>query len=820
MQYPKVLAAMAICLAALPSFALDITTQRYGQERTAANLQETVLNHATVTPNGFGRLGTFAVDGIVFAHPLYMQGLRVNGGTYNVLFVATMRNVVYAFDADHPGTAPLWKRDFRTATSTVVTSQWPAQIGAEMGIMSTPVIDAATGEMYLTSYATEGGRNVYRLRALNLLTGADSKPPVILEPTQNGRQLDHPRNYQRAGLAMAGNQLWIAFGGNSLDTRAYTGWVLSYDKTNLQQTGQFRTSVYDGATIWQGGGAPSVDADGNVYLITANGWGPGASSYDGVNNFAQSLLKMGPTASTLIDSFTPAKQPVFDALDQDFSTNTPVLIPGTDLVTASSKVSDLYVTRRSNLGKQTANDTGLVQKWRVGTAVVGDGVFNEGSRVVGTVYWNRVGAPPLFYVWPGRDQLRMYSFDGQKFSANAVVTGTVTGAGEPGIAMSLSANGGESGTGILWTSRTTRGASAMNLPSILEAWNAENPTQQLWSSATNNARDGVGSAAKFVIPTVANGRVYLPTQNGTVLVYGLVPDFALAPADVAVTVGAGDMASTTLTLNGINGFAGKASLSVSGLPNGVTASFSAGSLTAGGQAQLRLSALPSAVAGTFPIAVTATSAGSTRASLLQLKIVGAASNDFTLNTASSSLTINPGATGSVNVLVGATAGFTGPVSLSVVGAPAGVTATLAPATVTNSGTSALAVTVAGTVPLGTVTSIVVSGTSGTRRHATAVTLNVGTGTGGGGSNPTPPVAPSTLTATAAAPNSTGASVALYWKDNASNESTYLIERSTVQAFTSNVTVIAMPPNTTQLVDSGATPSTLYYYRVRASNDGG
>ena len=808
-----------LTLSSTVSHALDITTQRYDQNRTAANLQETVLGKSAVQGGSFGKQGAYAVDGLIFAHPLYKQGVQVGAGTYNVLFVATMRNVIYAFDADRPGSAPLWKRDLRTTQSTSVTSYWPAQIGAEMGIMSTPVIDASTGEMFFTSYAQEGNRSVYRLYAVNIRTGADTKPPVIIEPTQSGRQLDHPRNYQRAGLALAGQQVWIAFGGNALDTRPYTGWILSYDKTSLQRTGQMRTSVFDGATIWQGGGAPPVDANGNIYLLTANGWGPGASSYDGVSNFAQTMLKLGPTASTLIDHFTPAKQPVWDVLDQDFSTNTPVLIPGTDLVTAASKVSDIFVARTGNLGRQTPDNRFLVQSWRVGTAVIGDGAFNEGSRVVGTVYWNRTGAAPLYYVWPGRDRLRMYSFDGQRFSANAVVTGNVTGAGEPGIAMSLSANGSVPGSGVLWASRTTVGASAMNLPSVLEAYDAENPSQRLWSSADNVNRDGVGSAAKFVIPTVANGRVYLPTQNGTVLVYGLLPDIGLASSTSSVTATAGDSASLALGVSGLNGFSGAVRLSASA-PSGINATFSQASLATGGSSTVYLSVAPTVAAGSYPVTLTATSAGLVRSTVVTVRVAAASGASFSLGSGIGSITVNPGANGTVTVQVGAVGGFTAPVALSVSGLPAGVTADFLPASISGAGTSVLTVRVAATAALGGQSAIVIGGTSGALVRQTVVNLNIGTS-----ATPTPPptatapAAPGALAAIAAAPNSTGASVSLRWTDNSTNETSFVIQRSTSADFSTDPVQLLVSANATTTIDSQAAPSTMHYYRVRASNNG-
>ena len=103
---------------------VDVLTANYDNNRTNANLGEFVLNKANVNPTQFGKLYTLAVDGDVYAQPLYKRGVDVAGGARNILFVASMNNSVYAFDADATSsTAAIWKRNFGVAVDPNLFSQ-------------------------------------------------------------------------------------------------------------------------------------------------------------------------------------------------------------------------------------------------------------------------------------------------------------------------------------------------------------------------------------------------------------------------------------------------------------------------------------------------------------------------------------------------------------------------------------------------------------------------------------------------------------------------------------------------------------------------
>lgn len=111
---------------------------------------------------------------------------------------------------------------------------------------------------------------------------------------------------------------------------------MTYDMTTLAQTGVLVTATGNGGGIWQSGGAPAVDAAGNVYYLTGNGTGQAS---DGVNNFQESLLKLTYSAGIqMSDWYTAADWSVLDQYDLDLTCNEPMLVPGTDLITFGGKV--------------------------------------------------------------------------------------------------------------------------------------------------------------------------------------------------------------------------------------------------------------------------------------------------------------------------------------------------------------------------------------------------------------------------------------------------------------------------------------------------
>ena len=514
------------------AFALNAAV--YGQQAvlqrgydaglSGANLTETKLTASNVNPSTFGLLQTLPVDDRIYAQPLYVPNVSTTKGTHNVLYVATMSDSLYAFDADVGGD-PLWSVNFASSVGAVPVQFANFIFGGNtnlvgnLGILSTPVIDPTTNIMYLVACTLEGGTMVYRLHAVNIKDGTEPYPNVVIHGSYHGVAFDAAHQTQRVSLTLTGNQVVFAFGAveeESDDKAGYAGWVMSYNKQTLAQSGAFAT-VTSGSTlgggVWQSGRAPVVDGSGFVYVFTGNGFVDG---YDGVNNFSETALKLDPTNGlALVDWFTPNNWSTMDSGDKDLSSSGPLLIPGTNLLAGGGKTGVLYVLNTSNLGHYSSSDSSVVQEETIGAS----------SLRGGPVFWQRTNANggPYLYDWASSDGVKAYQFLGTSFAASPSSSGSGSQI-YPGGILTLSANGQQQGTGVLWATAAVSGNvySDPTDPGVLYAFDADNVGTQLYSSLTNSARDNYGNFAKLVPPLVANGKVYVATFSDQVAVYGLL----------------------------------------------------------------------------------------------------------------------------------------------------------------------------------------------------------------------------------------------------------------------------------------------------------
>ena len=205
--------------------AVDVLTQHNDQWRTGSNRSETILTAAAVSSANFGKLYTYMVHGYVYAQPLYVSGLPLPGGKRNLLFVATMEDDVYAFDADTNVT--YWHKQFTGGPITPVpiadiAGRSDLNIHGNVGILSTPVIDKASSTIYLlartkdTSYATY----FQTLHALDLVTGSEKfGGPVTIHPPGFNTKTQN----QRPGLALANGQIHVCWGSHE-DILPYNGF--------------------------------------------------------------------------------------------------------------------------------------------------------------------------------------------------------------------------------------------------------------------------------------------------------------------------------------------------------------------------------------------------------------------------------------------------------------------------------------------------------------------------------------------------------------------------------------------------------------------
>jgi Bacterial Ig-like domain (group 3) len=515
-----------VVLVALPGRApADVLTQHNDLARTGATLSETLLTPRNVDGRRFGKLFARTVNGELYAQPLYMAAVPLSSGTRNLVFLASMHNVVYAFDADDPATsAPLW-----TATLEPPVPLPDANIGSacgtyrdiavEIGILSTPVIDAARQLLYVVTFSTDGSSYSHHLHALSVLDGSEQLAgPVALAASVPGSgdgsvagSVAFQSRYenQRAALSLSNDTIYIAF-ASYCDSGPYHGWVLAYDASNLSQSAAYNATA-DGSEggIWQSGEGLSADASGNIYLSVGNG------SFDfntGGIDLGEGFTRLSASLQVQ-DWFVPFDYVTLNQRDLDLGSTGLLLVPGSTQVIGGGKSGVLYVADGSNLGHLHASDNNQITQFFQLTP--SGGIYGS------PVYWSGPSGPTV-YVWGVNDALKAFHFDGTKLVTPPAAQNAVEAPKQPGGILSVSANGVSDG--VLWSNMST-GASANQqvVPGVLRAFNAADVSQQLWTSQDQPARDSSGSFAKFCAPTVAAGKVYLSTFSNQMVAYGLLP---------------------------------------------------------------------------------------------------------------------------------------------------------------------------------------------------------------------------------------------------------------------------------------------------------
>lgn len=487
------------------SAQVNVLTQHNNLARTGANLHETVLNPGSVNEKQFGMIFRHVVDDQVYGQPLVLTNVRMGGGTHDVVYVTTVNNSVYAFDAnDAHALAPLWHVNFGSPANVNDGNFGCTDINGNMGIIGTPVIDAKAGTLYVVALARVRGAFVQRLHALDVASGVDlpDSPVPIAAPGFDALQQN-----QRPALALANGQVYVGYSSHC-DKDPYHGFLMAYDAGSLYRTAVFNTtpSGMEGS-IWQSGQAPAVDNDGNLYVVTGNG------SWDGKTNFGESFLKLSPQLK-LLDWFTPVDHNHLDAVDADVDSSGAMLVPGTHEVMDGGKQGVLYLTNTDHLGHLG----GDIQHFQA-----------TGSHLHSIVYWQSAKTGRVIYMWGQRDHLRAYRFDGEKLNPSPFQIRPEANHGHHGGMLSLSANGEKDG--IVWAAIHATGDSwHESRPGILHAYEADNILHELWNSLEIPARDDCGNYSKMAPPTIANGKVYLAsfgdrnTGSGQLCVYGLLPN--------------------------------------------------------------------------------------------------------------------------------------------------------------------------------------------------------------------------------------------------------------------------------------------------------
>ena len=516
---------------------VNVLTYHNNNARSGANLQETLLTWNNVAAGTFGKLFTLPVDGVVYAQPLYMSGLTINGAVHNVVFVATENNSVYAFDGDVGG-APLWHVNFNYGPPGVTVTPVPdadiscTNLSPQVGITSAPVIDPKAKVLYTVAKSKEVSSSAtnyfHRLHGVDIHTGKEVFPQVAItasvpgtcgSPANGTIVFDPLIQHQRAALLLLKGVVYIV-SASHCDLGDYYGWLLGYNTSTQQQVATLNLAPDTPgkecrAGVWQGGGGPAADNEGNVYVLTGNG---AFNANKGGQSYGDSALRLSTNANgavSVADYFTPSEQKTLNDMDLDFAGSGAAVIlpsqpgPTPDLMVAAGKIGTIYLINRNKMGKFNAKEDQVVQSI---PGAVGDGT----DAYSPPVYFNS-----RVYYAASRDTLKAFKLDGGLLETTPIaVSATTFGYLGAGLSISSAPHGGN---GIVWALNGTQ------YPGVLHAYNANTLEELYNSSQAANKADEYGQGVKLSIPTVANGKVYVGTQKN-VTVFGLLnPPTATTP---------------------------------------------------------------------------------------------------------------------------------------------------------------------------------------------------------------------------------------------------------------------------------------------------
>jgi hypothetical protein len=473
--------------------------------RTGNNPNETILSPANVRAGLFGKQFSHSTVGQVEAQPLYVPALNIGGQTHNAIFVATMNSMVYAFDADGAaGTNanPLWTANLGPAS--------PAGTGGggdsyEQGIAGTPVIDTGSKTMYVVTKDGSGSAAAFQLHALDITSGSEKLGgPVTISASFTGTKggvsgtvaLTSPQQYQRVALLELNGIIYIGIGGLDGDTAPCRGFVLGYNATSLQQVSAMTTApdagsgsqtAFAGSSIWMAGAGLTTDG---TFIYAATGNGDFDASSSGGKDYGDSVIKLQPSTLSVVDYFAPSNQQNLSNADLDLGTGCPMVVPGTTnpYLVQTSKNGTVFVLRRSSLGQFHATDQ-TVQDLNTGGSFWSSPAYWNGN-----VYFATEGGPLAGYKLSSIGLGAAFGSTSESFAHTSP---------------SISSNGNTNA--IVWEIEN-------NSSAVLCAYQATN-MQLLYKAGSS---DSAGSFVKFGVPTIANGKVYVPCQNG-VYAYGLIP---------------------------------------------------------------------------------------------------------------------------------------------------------------------------------------------------------------------------------------------------------------------------------------------------------
>jgi outer membrane protein assembly factor BamB len=525
---------------------MNVEMRSYNPARTGSNVSETTLTPRAVGANimvkrfslHFADNPALKDDPRLEAQPLYVSGLNMSDGkVHDVVYVCTMANNVWAFDAKDG--QPIWAHPTNLGKPITPTPKphpgFPAAteidlwgVNERWGILSTPVLDASTKKMYAVCWTSLDGslaKAVYELHEVDLVTGKALRKIEIAATAPQQQVIGKPlatfvpsKQKQRASLLLgavgvpAKPTVFIGFGMTHEERDPTHGWLLAYDVATLQQTGAWCTTPGGtGSGIWQAGHGPALDDNGDIYLMTGN-YGVedahGSTLPPTAADLPESFVKLHYTAPAgaatgklePVAWFTPfidsVRNPngVDDFQDYDLGSAGPVFLTGLNLVIGAGKDGVLFVLPKDTAAFGKGSDYGRLKQppifftyfpgFGVDASVIAnlDKLFDGKThhQHCSPAFWDGSNGPALF-TWGENECLRSWKIDATGVvtfvgkSAEVASAGAAGRGGMPGGILTVSSNAKTPNTGIVWATVPLQGdANKFVVEGILRAYDASN----------------------------------------------------------------------------------------------------------------------------------------------------------------------------------------------------------------------------------------------------------------------------------------------------------------------------------------------------------
>ncbi len=500
-----------------------VTTYHYDNYRTGWNQKETALTPANVASSSFGLLQTVPLDDQVDAQPLVVPGVLItagaNQGTHDVVYVATEGNTVYAIDI-HNRTVLLSANFGRPVSYPLGCSN----NGPNVGITSTPVIDLSSKTLYVMIYTQDQAGPAYRLHALDLGSLTDKVKPQVVSASHtltDGTTYTFNATYQRQrpALLLANGSVYAGFGSFcDFSPDVTRGWLLGWTAGSMkpfpanQLIDQQVTSRGDPfylSSIWMAGYGLAADDEGNILFVTGNS---DPNTYDGVTNLQESVVKISPTLTTVLDLFTPSNQPTLDQGDTDFGSGGVLVLPDQPgslphLAVAAGKAGTMFLMNEDDLGGYSPGKNHVLGSYGVGACWCGQSYYVDPSDGAARV------------VSSGGRQIKVWKVQTSPKPAlqKVTVSPSVGGGQDPGFFTTISSNG--SAHPIVWAlGRPPNSGKALIRLFAFDPESGGATMTQLFK-ANAGAWPNRGGDANLV-PVVADGLVFV-ASNQQLQVFGL-----------------------------------------------------------------------------------------------------------------------------------------------------------------------------------------------------------------------------------------------------------------------------------------------------------